>query len=196
MQRYSVPAMSGLGTMVMNEFKLRINERTYHIGVESKQPRDGQMLVEGFSLNWAITEIEGNLFRVNIDGIEYEVELREGEAGQLLAVVEGAEYPFEAIGLVRGRPTPPKREERAAAAVPEAVEGALTAMMPSKVIAVHVKEGDKVQAGQVVLVLEAMKMESELSAPYDGVVVGVHCVPGDSVDPGMPLAVIEPEEDA
>jgi len=51
--------------------------------------------------------------------------------------------------------------------------------------------GDRVQAGQVVLVLEAMKMESELKAPRDGTVKAVHCAPGDSVNPGVPLVVIE-----
>lgn len=172
----------------MQEFRLRVNDRVYDIGIE-----DEHMTVEGFDLNWQMLEAEESHFQVCIDGILYEVNLRATEDGRLVAVVEGEEYPVEAIGLTRGRPASKKREEGPAVTVaPEMVEGALTAMMPSKVIAVHAQEGDQVQSGQVVLILEAMKMESELQAPHDGVVTAVNCAPGDSVDPGVPLMVIEP----
>ncbi len=168
----------------MKEFRLKVRDRTYAITLD----RD-RMTVEGFSLNWEVVRAQGNRFRVAIDGIYYDVELQPGENGQLQAIVDGVAYPVQAIGLLRGRAAVvEKRPERAA---PAAAEGALSALMPSKVIAVHVKVGDKVRAGQVVLVLEAMKMESELKAPRDGTVTAVHCAPGDSVNPGVPLVVIE-----
>ncbi|MBN1484066.1 MAG: acetyl-CoA carboxylase biotin carboxyl carrier protein subunit [Chloroflexia bacterium] len=179
--------------MLMKEFEIKVRERIYHVGLDGGPEEGGPMHLDGFALNWKIIEVEGSVFRVCIDGIEYELELRENEEGQTVALVEGEEYPFEVSGLVLGQRAPRKAEKPAAAA-PEMVEGALTAMMPSKVIAVHVKEQDEVTAGQVVLVLEAMKMESELAAPQDGVVAAVHCAPGDSVDPGVPLIVIEPKE--
>lgn len=167
----------------MKEFQLRVKDRPYSIALDS-----GRMIVEGFSTTWEVVKAEGQHFTVTIDGILYQVELREGTAGQV-AVVDGEEYPIQAIGLARGRMLPRKVERAAVAAGP--VEGALMAMMPSKVIAVPVRVGDRVQAGQVVLVLEAMKMESELKAPGDGTVRAVNCAPGDSVNPGVPLVVIE-----
>jgi biotin carboxyl carrier protein len=170
----------------MQEFELWVKDRPYKIGV------DGQHLkVEEFELTYQIVEAEGDHFFITIDGILYEVELRESEDGKTIAIIEGQELPIEAIGLVRGRPTPKKDEKPTTAAAPEMVKGALTAMMPSKVIAVHVKEGDQVKADQVIMILEAMKMESELKSPQDGTVVAIHCAPGDSVDPGVPLVVIE-----
>jgi biotin carboxyl carrier protein len=135
----------------MQNFRLRVKDRTYDIGLDSEH-----MTVEGFGLNWAVVE---------------------------------------ALGLVRGRKAPPKKAAEPAAAAPAAVEGALTAMMPSKVISLRVQVGDRVQADQVVLVLEAMKMESELKASQNGTVTAVHCAAGDSVDPGVPLVVIEPDEE-
>lgn len=165
----------------MKQFQLRVKDRTYEIALD-----EGRMTVEGFGLSTEVVKAEGDHFTVAVDGIFYEVELRE-ENGRQVAVVDGVEYPVEAIGLVRGRAEPRKAARPAAGPV----EGALMAMMPSKVIAVHVKVGDRVQAGQVVLVLEAMKMESELKAPRDGTVKAVHCAPGDSVNPGVPLVVIE-----
>ncbi len=168
----------------MKEFKLRVKDRPYAIALE-----EGRMTVEGFAVTWEIVRAEENRFTVAIDGICYQVELRQAENGGQVAVVDGVEYPIEAIGLARGRAAARKAERPTAAA--EAVEGALTAMMPSKVIAVHVKAGDRVQAGQVVMILEAMKMESELKAPRDGTVRAVNCAPGDSVNPGVPLIIIE-----
>jgi len=167
----------------MKEFQLRVKDRAYAITLD-----DGRMTVEGFGLSTEVVKAEDSRFTIAVDGIFYEVELRE-ENGRQVAVVDGMEYPIEAVGLVRGRAAAPRKAERPAAA--GAAEGALTAMMPSKVIAVHVKVGDRVQAGQVVLVLEAMKMESELKAPRDGTVKAVHCAPGDSVNPGVALVVIE-----
>jgi biotin carboxyl carrier protein len=169
----------------MKEFQLRVGDRSYAVAMDHDH-----MSVEGFDLAWAVEPAGENRFRVAIDGIFSEVELREQEDGQLVAVVDGDEFPVEALGLVLGHPAPPKKEKEVAVPA-EPAEGALSAMMPSKVIAVNVQVGDQVQAGQVVLLLEAMKMESELEATQDGTVKAVNCSPGDSVDPGVPLVVIE-----
>ncbi len=168
----------------MKEFQLRVKGRPYAIGIESDR-----MTVEGFGVAYEVVKADGDQFTVAIDGILYEVQLRSGEDGRQVAVVDGVEYPVEAVGLVRGRAVAKKAARPAAA--PGPAEGALAAMMPSKVIAVHVQPGDTVSAGQVVLVLEAMKMESELKAPKDGTVRAVNCRRGDSVEPGVPLVVIE-----
>ena len=70
-------------------------------------------------------------------------------------------------------------------------EGALIAPMPGKVIKLEVEAGAKVEAGQVVIVLEAMKMEHELTAPAAGTVSELRVAEGDQVEAGAPLAVIE-----
>jgi len=71
-------------------------------------------------------------------------------------------------------------------------EGALVAPMPGRVIRLAVTEGAAVEAGSVVAVLEAMKMEHELLAPAAGTVAAVHVAEGDQVDAGAALAVIDP----
>jgi propionyl-CoA carboxylase alpha chain len=65
--------------------------------------------------------------------------------------------------------------------------------MPGKVIRVEVEPGRRVSAGQVLLVVEAMKMEHSLRAPHDGIVVEVDCAPGDQVEAGTLLVVISDE---
>jgi propionyl-CoA carboxylase alpha chain len=74
--------------------------------------------------------------------------------------------------------------------------GGLVAPMPGVAIDVRVAAGDTVVAGQVLVVLEAMKMEHHVSAPDDGVVTDVHVRTGDQVPNGAVLLVIEPLDDA
>jgi biotin carboxyl carrier protein len=69
--------------------------------------------------------------------------------------------------------------------------GSLHAPMPGKVIRMDVEIGDVVTMGQVLVVLEAMKMEHTLRAPHDGTVVEVDCVTGDQVEAGAVLVVVE-----
>jgi propionyl-CoA carboxylase alpha chain len=72
--------------------------------------------------------------------------------------------------------------------------GSLLAPMPGSVVAVAVATGDKVEAGQQVLVLEAMKMQHSVTAPHDGVVTEIDVKPGDQVAAGAVLAVVAEDE--
>jgi pyruvate carboxylase subunit B len=71
--------------------------------------------------------------------------------------------------------------------------GCVTTAMPGNIVDVKVKAGDKVNAGDPVLVIEAMKMENEIQAPKGGIVVAVHVQKGDSVTPDESLLEIQPE---
>jgi len=65
--------------------------------------------------------------------------------------------------------------------------------MPGTIVAVKVKTGDKVTAGDGVLVIEAMKMENEIQASKTGTVVAVHVAKGDTVTPDESLIEIQPD---
>ena len=85
----------------------------------------------------------------------------------------------------------PERHEAGAAA---AHDGDIIAPMPGKVIAVDVAQGDTVTAGQRLMVLEAMKMEHALTAPFDGTVTELAASEGAQVQVEAVLAVVEPAE--
>ena len=72
--------------------------------------------------------------------------------------------------------------------------GALTAPMPATVLAIHVTPGQTVQRNDVLIVLEAMKMELPIRAPRDGRVRTVACQPGELVQPGVTLLELDTEE--
>jgi propionyl-CoA carboxylase alpha chain len=79
-----------------------------------------------------------------------------------------------------------------AAALPE---GSLTAPMPGTVLRVAVEEGDRVEEGAPLLVLEAMKMEHVVAAPATGTVVALPVGAGSQVDAGTVLAVVKSDPD-
>ena len=68
---------------------------------------------------------------------------------------------------------------------------ALSAPMPASVVDVRVAAGDRVESGDVLVMLEAMKMELPIRAPRDGVVTSVACRKGDLVQPGTPLVTLD-----
>ena len=70
------------------------------------------------------------------------------------------------------------------------------APMPATVVATRAEPGQSVRTGDVLVVLEAMKMELTIRAPGDGVVDAVHCRQGDLVQPGVPLVTMRPRRGA
>ena len=91
---------------------------------------------------------------------------------------DGQAWPFSAPRFEGGGET-------------RAGDGALTAPMPGTVTALNVKQGDTVKRGEVLLVLEAMKMENGLKAPFDGTVAELKVTLGAQVVEGAVLARIE-----
>ena len=100
------------------------------------------------------------------------------EAGEITLQFEGREYRlFDASARRRSAPT------RA---------GDLHAPMAGKIIHVLVQPGEHVKAGATLLILEAMKMEQQITAPQDGIVTRLLCREGDQVTAGTELVVLEP----
>ena len=85
---------------------------------------------------------------------------------------------------------PARTARRGAAATDD--EAALSAPMPATVVAVNVAAGAHVAKGDLLVALEAMKMELAVRAPRDGIVRRVACAPGELVQPGTPLVELEP----
>ncbi len=73
-------------------------------------------------------------------------------------------------------------------------EGGLTSPMPGRIIKLMVKPGDKILKGQELLVIEAMKMENKISAPFDGVIEDIFYEIGDQVEANVPLMEITQAE--
>jgi biotin carboxyl carrier protein len=159
----------------------------------------------------------GGRFTVSLDGKTREIERRgdgavlwlsiDGQAREAAVVREGG-----TAGGGNGRPAPGAQgewavvlagrpysvtlldpERRQGAPAPPVLEGPVEvrAIMPGKITAFLVKEGQEVRSGQGVLVVEAMKMENELLAPKDGRVTRIRVRPGETVEAGAALFTVE-----
>jgi biotin carboxyl carrier protein len=137
---------------------------------------------------------------MKIGGREYRAEVVELRADRAVVVVDGTEYGVDLVHLGQKRvaPTEVSRPVPAAppvpmnlgapmpprAASPSTGEGGITTPMPGLIFQVRVKEGETVQAGQTLLILEAMKMENAITSPYHGVVSKLYVREGDDVSEG------------
>ena len=123
--------------------------------------------------------------KVIVDGTEFEVVI-EGEGTSWSATVEGKtfqiEIPDAAPVMKKKRNTSGKKKK----------SGTVSANIPGKVVTVEVNVGDEVVEGQVILILEAMKMQNEIQAPVSGTVTSVNCEEGQAIEANIPLVIIEP----
>ena len=131
-----------------------------------------------------------------INGKKYEVEVEKLEAYESLdrnGVAAPAAPVLPASAPVQ-RPAAPAPAPVAAAPAPKAAApaGATTveAPMPGKILNIKVSEGQAVKFGEVVVIMEAMKMETEIVAPADGTVSKILVKAGDSVDTGAALVAL------
>ena len=153
-------------------FTLRLDGTEYEV-----QQQGRAILIDGKRF---VPEVLGDA--VTLEGHTHKIEIEGGNA-----LVDGVVYPFQTEGLERRR----SGGLGVLKADPAAGDGAVTAIMPGLIIKVLIESGQKVTAGDPLVVLEAMKMESDLCSPRDGVVKQVAVKVGDSVSQGQVLVMVE-----
>ena len=126
-----------------------------------------------------------------INGTDYNVEINSYSGSKAEVTVNGVVYQVE-IGSNEA-PTPVGKPAPVAPVAPVAASEEarpVCSPLPGVIIGVKVKAGDVVKAGQVVAILEAMKMENEIQAEFDGTVTSVDVSQGDSILEGAPIVTI------
>lgn len=136
--------------------------------------------INGNTYKVAVGDIDDNIAQVEVNGVPYKVELEKAPAAKVAAVRPSA-APRTATGdKIIAKP--------AAAATGGAP---VKAPLPGTVLAINVKVGDTVKASDVVVLLEAMKMENAIHAGRDGRVASVNVAQGESVLEGAALITLE-----
>ena len=130
-------------------------------------------------------------YKVTLNNKVYEVEVEEASA-MLVDEYEALAPVAPAAAPVAAAPAAPVAAAPAAAPAPVAAASGeqVTAPMPGTILKVNVTQGAAVKKGDILVVLEAMKMENEILAPKDGTVAQIAVSKGATVDTGALLAVI------
>ena len=128
-------------------------------------------------------------YKVTLNNRTYEVEVEAGKA-MLLDEYEAYAPAPAASAAPAAAPAAPAAAPAPAAPASLAAGETVNAPMPGNILKVEVKQGDAVKAGQILVILEAMKMENEIVSPKDGTVAQVVTKVGDKVDTGAALVVI------
>ncbi len=128
-----------------------------------------------------------NKFSITVDGKHYDIEVLSAHDGQIKLLVNGREHTVE-INTAReeaqqNQPAVPRQssETPVSPPSPSTARSSITAPMPGDILEVYVHPGDRVEPGQAVCVLEAMKMKNVLRVVEAGVVAQVRVQPGQRV---------------
>ena len=146
----------------MKEYKYKINGNVYKV---------------------AIGDIEDNIAHVEVNGTPYKVEMEKAPKVAVKPVVR----PVSAATSAPAAPATPVVKPAAASTGKSGVKSPL----PGVILDIKVNVGDTVKKGQVIIILEAMKMENNINADKDGKITAINVNKGDSVLEGTDLVIIE-----
>lgn len=159
----------------MRKYDVTVNNKTYSVSVKS------------FSPEAAVLDINGRNYVVKLDA---SIQLAPGSNNGQQSPVAPAAPPQPVPQPVPTQPvtasSPPVPAQQ-----PAAGDEAVVAPIPGSILEIPVKNGDEVKAGQLLLKMEAMKMENEINSTVDGKVKSISVVVGDAVNQGQTMLIIE-----
>ena len=138
--------------------------------------------IHGTEYEVSINSVEDNIADVTVNGTQYEVEI-EGKTSKVIKVTKPTPASTSAATTAEVIST-------ATAAAKKRAGAAVKSPLPGVIVDIKVRQGDRVTAGQHLLVLEAMKMENNIDADRDGIIVELKVNKGDSVLEGDTLLTI------
>ena len=151
--------------------------------------RESTISTTNFNIDGRKENKEMKKYKITVNGQTYEVEVEEiGETPQV-------QSPVTPVAPEIQQPKPQTKSEPKVQAKPKtagtAGKNKITAPMPGTIMSIKKKAGDNIQKGDIVMILEAMKMENEIIAPEDGVITSIDTSEGASVNTGDILATFE-----
>ena len=160
--------------------------------------------VQGVDYEVEIAEVEGKIARVNVNGIPFEIEMQKPinaakhpelaatkqTHSQPLPVSEGSNNSQGGDSAAKPSAPIPSREGQGGGSPAAGAGNPVKAPLPGTINAINVKVGDKVNVGDIVIVLEAMKMQNNIEAEQAGTVTSILVNQGDSVMEGAVMLTI------
>ena len=155
-----------------------------------------QYKVQGVDYEVEIAEVEGKIAKVNVNGIPFEIEMQKPINAAKHPALAATKRTAPAASAPAAAPVAPAAPAAPAAApvkpaaAPAGAGNAVKAPLPGTINAINVKVGDTVAVGDIVIVLEAMKMQNNIESEYAGTVTSITVNQGDSVMEGAVMMTI------
>ena len=165
------------------KLSVEIERKTQPLEIERDGERWRFRLGDGASREALVRAAEPQVYSILVDGVVYDAHVESAGDGVVVVVISGRRFEI----AVRD----PRRWSKKSGAAGAEGRQHVTSSMPGKVVRVLVSTGDIVQAGQGLLVVEAMKMQNEMKALKSGRVVSIAAQAGATVSAGEILATIE-----
>jgi len=151
-----------------------------------------QYTVKGVDYEVEIQDIEGNIANVTVNGIPFEVEMKQPvKAGKQKVKLSGEQKESAPTATPTATATPAATTPAAAQPAAAASGKPVVAPLPGTINEIKVKVGDKVNAGDTVVILEAMKMQNNIEAETSGTITSINVNKGDAVMEGDTLVTIK-----
>jgi biotin carboxyl carrier protein len=167
------------------QYRLKTDEKAISFQVEKKGDHAIALSHDECNLDVEYTVISSHRLHLVINGIPLNAYIaRDGDATTV--IIRGIPYSIRDADIDKTQ----ARGKKGAKAIPQDI----TPPMPAVVVRILVSRGDRVKQGQGVIVVESMKMETTLTAPFDGRVRTVNVAVGDKVMPGQILADIDRDD--
>ncbi len=166
--------------------EIRLDDRCFTVELVSKNENRFQIKVGNKLYNLDAVKVGQNIYSILLEGKSFNIEITEkNNPKQYIVKTEDKSFDCEIIDAE----TKYLLSRRGNAL--EDAENTIVSPMPGKIVKIPVKRGDRVEAGQTVIIVSAMKMESEYKAGKKGVIKQVHVNEGDTIEGNEPLITIE-----
>ncbi len=167
------------------EYRLKIQGETIPVEINGNEGNTATATIEDREYDLKYSKISENELHLMVNGKSVNIYLSKNKNGKTI-MLNGRTYQVQDMDNL------PKGAKKK-----KGIDGPtkVTPPMPAVVIAVGINEGDRVEKGQGVVVVSAMKMETTLVAPYDGIVTKLNAKEGDKVMPGDILVDIDEIKD-
>lgn len=165
---------------------IKIGDRTATVRLVSKEGSQATIDIDGKLFDVDVIKVEEGVYSIIHNGKSYNIEMIPGDGPKNYFV--NTYYTSHEVEIIDAQSRYLKNRKGDSDGVGDKL---ISTPMPGKVVRIPVKEGDKVDKGDTVIVISAMKMESEYKSPVDGVVKRVYVQEGQTINGNQPLVEIE-----
>ena len=166
----------------MNDYVVTLKNRKMNISLSS----NSLVTIDGDEYHHELYPLSGDTYLLKLENKIYEISLNRNEQGTYLVAVDGKSYDADIRTAL---------QERASALIDQgnkqSHKAVVKAPMPGLILKIKKSAGENVQHGESVLILEAMKMENDLLAPFEGMIKEINVKEGTTVEKGSILFTIE-----